>query len=184
MTPTARPVNVDKLVKSGPTSYQATCQGTEGKTVRDAVGELEHPERRLRGCGLHHEERLHRRADKSAVKFTSHIAGVKVGNLAVGAIESSASAWKTKDGKVGLNSSSSVASIKVGNKVYQVATGENAALDIPGVAKLTFNQVVRQSRYIVRQRPGDRRLQPEHQGCRRPLGRRCDRLIQPSPSPR
>jgi hypothetical protein len=87
-------------------------------------------------------------AEKSAVNFTSHIAGVRVGSLEIGAIESSASAWKTKDGKVGLHSSSSIASIRVGKKTYQVATGPNATLDIPGVAKLTFNQVVRQSRYV------------------------------------
>jgi hypothetical protein len=87
-------------------------------------------------------------AEKSAVNFTAHVAGVKVGNLQIGAIESSASAWKTKNGKVGISSTSSVASVKVGNKTYQVATGPNATLDIPGIAKLTFNQVVRQSRYV------------------------------------
>ena len=87
-------------------------------------------------------------ADKSYINFTSHVAGVKVGNLSIGAIESSASAWKTKDGKGGVSSSSSIASIKVGNKTYPVKTGANQTLDIPGVARLTFNQVLRQKRYI------------------------------------
>ena len=56
--------------------------------------------------------------------------------------------WKTKDNKAGVSSSSSIASIKVGNKTYPVKTGENQTLEIPGVARLTFNQVLRQKRYI------------------------------------
>ncbi|TWD81537.1 hypothetical protein FB561_2653 [Kribbella amoyensis] len=139
--------SVDKLVTSSPTSYQATCQGTEGKTVRVAVAELNIPKVAHVG-GVYTTKNGRIGADKSDVNFTSHVAGVKVGNLSIGAIESAASASKTKDGKVSLNSSSSIASIKVGNKVYPVQTGENAELEIPGIAKLTFNQVVRQSRYI------------------------------------
>ncbi|GAA1594580.1 hypothetical protein GCM10009789_55790 [Kribbella sancticallisti] len=138
---------VDKLVKSGPTSYQATCQGTEGKTIRNAVAEVVIPKVAYVGA-IYTTKNGYMGAEKSAVNFTSHVAGVKVGNLSIGAIESSASAWKTKDGKVGLNSSSNVVSIKVGNKSYNVPTEPNSTLDIPGVAKLTFNQVVRQSRYI------------------------------------
>jgi hypothetical protein len=139
--------NVDKLLKSGPTSYQATCQGTEGRTDRVAVGELNIPKVAYVGA-VFTTKRGDMGADKSYVDFSSHVAGVKVGNLSIGAIESAASAWKTKDGKVGLNSHSTIASIKVGNKVYPVKTGENAELEIPGIAKLTFNQVLRQSRYI------------------------------------
>jgi hypothetical protein len=140
-------VKVDNLVKSGKTAYQATCQGTEGKTVRNATAELVVPNVAYVGA-VYTTKNGYMGAEKSAIKFTSHIAGVKVGNLRIGAIESAASAWKTKDGKVGLDHSSSVASVKVGNKTYAVATGPNAVLDIPGVAKLTFNQVVRQSRYV------------------------------------
>ncbi|ADB30090.1 hypothetical protein Kfla_0985 [Kribbella flavida DSM 17836] len=139
--------NVDKLVTSGPTSYQATCQGTEGKTHRVAVGELNIPKVAYVGA-VYTTKKGDMGANKSYVDFSSHVAGIKVGKLSIGAIESAASAWKTKDGKVGLTSSSSVASIKVGNKTYPVKTGENAELEIPGVAKLTFNQVVRQQRYI------------------------------------
>ncbi len=140
-------VKVGNLVKSGKTSYQATCQGTEGKTVRNAIAELDIPKVAYVGA-VYTTKNGYMGTEKSAVNFTSHVAGVKVGTLAIGAIESSASAWKTKDGKVGLNSSASIVSIKVGNKSYKVPTGQNATLDIPGVAKLTFNQVVRQSRYI------------------------------------
>ncbi len=140
-------VKVGKLVKSGKTSYQATCQGTEGKTVRNAIAELDIPKVAYVGA-VYTTKNGYMGTEKSAVNFTSHVAGVKVGTLSIGAIESSASAWKTKDGKVGLHSSASLVSIKVGNKSYKVPTGENATLDIPGVAKLTFNQVVRQSRYI------------------------------------
>ncbi|GAB3822541.1 choice-of-anchor P family protein [Kribbella italica] len=143
----ATKANVDKLVKSGPTSYQATCQGTGGRTDRVAVGEVNIPKVAYVGAAF-----TTKRGDigpnKSYVDFSSHVAGIKVANLSIGAIESSASAWKTKDGKVGLNSRSTIASIKVGNKVYPVKTGENAELEIPGIAKLTFNQVLRQSRYI------------------------------------
>ncbi|MEV6411258.1 choice-of-anchor P family protein [Kribbella sp. NPDC051718] len=140
-------VQVDKLVKSGKTSYQATCQGTEGKTIKNSIAGIEIPKVASVGA-IYTTKNGYMGTEKSAVNFTSHIAGVRVGTLRVGAIESSASAWKTKDGKVGIHSSSSVASIQVGNKTYQVATGPNAVLDIPGVAKLTFNQVVRQSRYV------------------------------------
>lgn len=139
--------NVDKLLTSGPTSYQATCQGTEGKTHRVAVGELNIPKVAYVGA-VYTTKKGNMGADKSYVDFSSHVAGVKVGKLSIGAIQSAASAWKTKDGKVGLTSSSSVASIKVGNKTYPVKTGENAELEIPGIAKLTFNQVLRQQRYI------------------------------------
>jgi hypothetical protein len=139
--------NVDKLVKSGKTAYQATCQGTEGKTIRNATAEVVIPKVAYVGAA-YTTKNGYMGAEKSAVNFTAHVAGVKVGNLQIGAIESSASAWKTKNGKVGISSTSSVASVKVGNKTYQVATGPNATLDIPGIAKLTFNQVVRQSRYV------------------------------------
>jgi hypothetical protein len=138
---------VDKLLVSGPTSYQATCQGTEGKTIRNAVGDMSIAKVGETGH-VYTTKNGYMGMDKSAMNFTSHVAGVKVGTLSIGAIESSASAWKTKDGKVGLNSSSNVVSIKVGNKSYNVPTEPNTTLDIPGIAKLTFNQVLRQSRYI------------------------------------
>ena len=137
----------DKLVVSDATSLQTTCQGTEGKTVRVAVGELNIPKVAYVG-GVYTTKNGAIGTDKSYINFTSHVAGVKVGNLSIGAIESSASAWKTKDNKAGVSSSSSIASIKVGGKTYAVPTGENATLDIPGIARLTFNQVMRQKRYI------------------------------------
>lgn len=140
-------VRVDKLLKSGKTSYQATCQGTEGKTIRRSIGELEIPKVASVGA-VTTTKNGYMNLNKSAVHFTSSVAGVKVGSLSVGAVESSAAAWKTKDGKVGLNSSSNVASIRVGKKSYPVPSEPNTTLDIPGVAKLTFNQVVKQSRYI------------------------------------
>jgi len=139
--------NVNNLAKSGPTSYQATCQGTQGKTERVAVGELSIPKVAYVGA-VYTTKYGDVSKDKAAVEFTSHVAGVKVGNLSIGAIESSASAWKTKDGKVGVTSSSNVVSVKVGNKVYNVPNKPNTTLEIPGIAKLTFNQVMRQSRYI------------------------------------
>ncbi|WP_427885836.1 choice-of-anchor P family protein [Kribbella sp. GL6] len=138
----------DKLVVSDATSLQTTCQGTEGKTVRVAVGELNIPKVAYVG-GVYTTKNGAIGADKSYINFTSHVAGVKVGNLSIGAIESSASAWKTKDNKAGVSSSSTIASIKVGNKTYAVPTGENKTLDIPGIARLTFNQVLRQKRYIA-----------------------------------
>jgi hypothetical protein len=137
----------DKLVVSDATSLQTTCQGTEGKTVRVAVGELNIPKVAYVG-GVYTTKNGAIGADKSYINFTSHVAGVKVGTLSIGAIESSASAWKTKDNKAGVSSSSTIASIKVGGKSYAVPTGENKTLDIPGVARLTFNQVMRQKRYI------------------------------------
>lgn len=139
--------HADKLVVSGPTSLQTTCQGTEGKTVRVAAGELNIPKVAYVGADYTTKNGAIGE-DKSYINFTSHVGGVKVGNLSIGAVESSASAWKTKDGKAGVSSSSSIASIRVGNRVYPVKTGENATLDIPGVAKLTFNKVLRQKRYI------------------------------------
>jgi hypothetical protein len=140
--------HADKLVVSGPTSYQSTCQGTEGKTVRNAVGEVNIPKVAYVGA-VYTTKWGVMGMNKSAVKFTSHTAGVKVGNLSVGAIESSAAAWKTKDGKVGLDWSGSIVSIKVGNKSYAVPNKPNSTLDIPGVAKLTFNQVIKQQRYVA-----------------------------------
>ncbi|HZX05099.1 choice-of-anchor P family protein [Kribbella sp.] len=137
----------DKLVVSDATSLQTTCQGTEGKTVRVAVGELNIPKVAYVG-GVYTTKNGAIGANKSYINFTSHVAGVKVGNLSIGAIESSASAWKTKDNKAGVSSSSTIASIKVGGKTYAVPTGENKTLNIPGIAKLTFNQVMRQKRYI------------------------------------
>ena len=140
-------VSVDKVVVSGPTAYQATCQGTEGKTVRNAIGALAVP-------NVGKIDRVittkngYMNLDKSAMNFTSHIAGGKVGPLSFGAVESSASASKTKDGNVELSSSSSIASLRVGGKVYNVPTQPNTVVEIPGVAKLTFNQVLRQQRYI------------------------------------
>jgi hypothetical protein len=140
--------HADKLVVSGPTSYQSTCQGTEGKTIRVAVGELNIPKVAYVG-GVYTTKNGFMSTDKSAVKFTSHTAGVKVGSLSIGAIESSAAAWKTKDGKVGLDWTGTIASIKVGHKTYNVPNKPNSTLDIPGVAKLTFNQVVKQQRYVA-----------------------------------
>ncbi|TDO58069.1 hypothetical protein EV651_110103 [Kribbella sp. VKM Ac-2571] len=137
----------DKLVVSDATSLQTTCQGTEGKTVRVAVGELNIPKVAYVG-GVYTTKNGAIGTEKSYINFTSHVAGVKVGSLSIGAIESSASAWKTKDGKGGVSSSSTIASIKVGGKSYAVPTGENKTLDIPGIARLTFNQVMRQKRYI------------------------------------
>jgi len=137
----------DKLVVSDATSLQTTCQGTEGKTVRVAVGELNIPKVAYVG-GVYTTKNGAIGTDKSYINFTSHVAGVKVGSLSIGAIESSASAWKTKDNKAGVSSSSTIASIKVGGKTYAVPTGENKTLDIPGIARLTFNQVMRQKRYI------------------------------------
>ncbi|MFC5266809.1 choice-of-anchor P family protein [Kribbella qitaiheensis] len=139
--------NVDKLVTAGPTSYQSTCQGTEGKTIRNAVAEVSIPKVASVGA-VYTTKNGYMGTQKSAVNFTSHVAGVKVGNLSIGAVESSASAWKTKDGKVGLDSTSSVVSVRVGNKVYNVPNKPNTTLEIPGIAKLTFNQVLRQKRYI------------------------------------
>jgi len=137
----------DKLVVSDATSLQTTCQGTEGKTVRVAVGELNIPKVAYVG-GVYTTKNGAIGTDKSYINFTSHVAGVKVGSLSIGAIESSASAWKTKDGKGGVISSSTIASIKVGGKTYAVPTGENKTLNIPGIASLTFNKVLRQKRYI------------------------------------
>ncbi len=140
--------NVDKLVVSGPTSYQATCKGTEGKTIRASVGEVVIPKVAYVGAA-YTTKNGYQNANKAAVNFTSHVAGVKVGNLSIGAINSSASAWKSKDGKYGVKSTSSIASITVNGKTYPVKTGVNSTLDIPGIAKLTFNQVVKQQRYIA-----------------------------------
>ncbi|MFB6720327.1 choice-of-anchor P family protein [Kribbella sp. NPDC056345] len=140
--------NVDKLVVSGPTSYQATCKGTEGKTIRASVGEVVIPKVAYVGAA-YTTKNGYQNADKAAVNFTSHVAGVKVGNLSIGAINSSASAWKNKSGDYGVKSSSSIASITVNGKTYPVKTGVNSTLDIPGIAKLTFNQVVKQQRYIA-----------------------------------
>jgi len=137
----------DDLVVSGPTSYQATCQGTEGKTVRVAVGEPKIPNVDYVGA-VYTTKNGFMGAEKSAVNFTSNIPGVRVGDLSIGAIQSSASAWKTKDGKFGTTSSSNIASIKVGEKVYAVPTEPNTTLEIPGIATLTFNQVLKQSRYV------------------------------------
>jgi len=137
----------DKLVVSDATSLQTTCQGTEGKTVRVAVGELNIPKVAYVG-GVYTTKNGAIGEQKSYINFTSHVAGVKVGTLSIGAIESSASAWKTKDGKAGVSSSSTIASIKVGGKTYAVPTGENKTLNIPGIASLTFNKVLRQKRYI------------------------------------
>jgi hypothetical protein len=137
----------DKLVVSDATSLQTTCQGTEGKTIRVAVGELNIPKVAYVG-GVYTTKNGAIGSSKSYINFTSHVAGVKVGTLSIGAIESSASAWKTKDNKAGVSSSSTIASIKVGGKSYAVPTGENKTLDIPGIARLTFNQVMRQKRYI------------------------------------
>jgi len=106
--------HVDKLVKAGKTAYQATCQGTEGKTIRNATGEVVIPKVAYVGA-VFTTKNGYMGAEKSAINFTSHIAGVKVGNLQVGAIESSASAWKTKDGKTGLSSNSKVLSVTLGN---------------------------------------------------------------------
>jgi hypothetical protein len=139
--------NVDKLVTSGPTSYQATCQGTEGKTVRVSTAELNIPRVAFVGA-VTTTKNGYVGKDKAAITFTSHIASVKVANLSIGAIESSASAWKTKDGKVGLDYSGDVVSIRVGQKVYSVPNKPNSTLDIPGIARLTFNQVVRKDRWI------------------------------------
>ncbi|MEU4193458.1 choice-of-anchor P family protein [Kribbella sp. NPDC026611] len=139
--------NVDKLVVSGPTSLQTTCQGTEGKTVRVAIGELNIPKVAYVGA-VYTTKNGAIGTNKSYINFTSHVAGVKVGSLAIGAIESSASAWKTKDGKGGVSSSARIASITVGHKTYAVPTKENSTLNIPGIARLTFNQVMRQQRYI------------------------------------
>jgi hypothetical protein len=140
--------SVDKLVTSGPTSFQATCQGTEGKTIRVAVGEVDIPKIAYAGA-VYTTKNAVASADKASVNFTSHVAGVKLGNLSIGAIESSASAWKTKDGKISLASDSKVVSVSVGKKVYTVPNKPNTTLVIPGIAKLTFNQVVRQSQYIL-----------------------------------
>ncbi|QNE20566.1 hypothetical protein F1D05_24960 [Kribbella qitaiheensis] len=139
--------NVDKLVTSGPTSYQAACQGTEGKTVRVSVGELNIPRVAFIGA-VTTTKNGYTGKDKAAITFTSKTASVKVANMEIGAIESSASAWKTKDGKIGLNYSSDVVSVRVGDKVYAVPNKPNATLNIPGIAKLTFNQVVRKDRFI------------------------------------
>jgi hypothetical protein len=140
--------SVGNLVKSDPTSYQASCQGTEGKTVRVSVGELNIPRVAFVGAGTTTKNGYIGK-DKAAIVFTSKTASIKVGNLAIGAIESSASAWKTKDGKVGLASHSDIVSIRVGDKVYDVPTAPNSTLVIPGIAKLTFNQVIKGSRYIA-----------------------------------
>jgi hypothetical protein len=84
--------------------------------------------------------------DRPDITFTSKVAGIKLGDLSIGAIESSASAWKTKDGKTGVSSSSKVLSVTVGNKTYDVPNQPNQTLDIPGVAELTINRVTQQSR--------------------------------------
>jgi hypothetical protein len=139
--------NVGNAVTSGPTSLQTACRGTEGKTVSISVAEVKVPGLTSAG-GVTTTQNGFIGQDKSAVTLTSKVAGVKLGNLSIGAIESSASAWKTKDGKTGLSSSSKVLSITVGNKKYDVPNQPNQTLDIPGIAKLTFNRVTQQSRYI------------------------------------
>jgi hypothetical protein len=139
--------NVGNVVTSDPTSLQTTCRGTEGKTVSISVAEAKVP-------GLAHVGGVTTTQngiigqDKSTITFTSKVAGVKLGKLSISAIESSASAWKTKDGKTGVSSSSKVLSVTVGNKKYEVPNQPNQTLDIPGIAKLTFNRVKQQSRYI------------------------------------
>ncbi|MFI5736420.1 choice-of-anchor P family protein [Kribbella sp. NPDC051587] len=139
--------NVDKLVTSGPTSYQATCKGTEGKTVRASVGEVDI--KRVAYVGAAYTTKNGYQNDqRAAVTFTSHVAGVKVGNLKIGAINAEAYASKTKDGTYDVRWKSNIASITVNGKVYQVKTGVNSTLDIPGIAKLTFNQVKKQQRYV------------------------------------
>jgi hypothetical protein len=138
---------VDNVVTSDPTSYQTTCRGTEGKTVSISAAEVKVPGLAYAG-GVTTTQNGSIGQDKSAITFTSQVAGVKLGNLSISAIESSASAWKTKDGKTGVSSSSKVLSVTVGNKKYDVPNQPNQTLDIPGIAKLTFNRVTQQSRYI------------------------------------
>jgi len=78
----------DKLVVSDATSLQTTCQGTEGKTVKVAVGELNIPKVAYVG-GVYTTKNGAIGTNKSYINFTSHVAGVKVGTLSIGAIESS-----------------------------------------------------------------------------------------------
>jgi hypothetical protein len=139
--------SVGNVVTSDPTSLQTTCRGTEGKTVSISVAEAEVPGLAYVG-GITTTQNGFIGQDKSAITFTSKVAGVKLGNLSISAIESSASAWKTKDGKTGLSSNSKVVSVTVGDKKYDVPNQPNQTLDIPGIAKLTFNRVKQQSRYI------------------------------------
>jgi hypothetical protein len=139
--------NVGKLVTSDPTSLQTTCRGTEGKTVSVSVAEAKVPGLAYVG-GITTTQNGFIGKDKSAITFTSKVAGVKLGKLSISAIESSASAWKTKDGMTGVSSSSKILSVTVGNKKYDVPNKPNQTLDIPGIAKLTFNRVMQQRRYI------------------------------------
>lgn len=142
---------VGGLVKSDATSRQSTCFGTGGKTRRVDVAQVKVPGLADVGAitttmnGVIGPER-------SAVRYTSKVAGVTVGSgstkLVIGAITSSASATKTKDGKVDLRSNAKVLSISVGGKSYSVPSRPNQTLKIAGIAELTFNKVVRQERYI------------------------------------
>jgi hypothetical protein len=138
---------VGNVVTSDPTSLQTTCRGTEGKTVSISVADAEVPGLGYVG-GVTTTQNGSIGQDKSDITFTSKVAGIKLGELSISAIESSASAWKTKDGKTGLSSDSNVAAVTVGDKTYVVPNQPNQTLDIPGIAKLTFNRVKQQSRYI------------------------------------
>jgi hypothetical protein len=139
--------SVDKVVTSDPTSFQTTCRGTEGKPVSISAAEVEVPGLAYVGGVTTTQDGVIGQ-DKSAITFTSKVAGVKLGKLSISAIESSASAWKTKDGQAGVSYNSKVVSVTVGDKTYVVPNQPNQTLDIPGIAKLTFNQVKQQSRYV------------------------------------
>lgn len=140
---------VGDMVKSGKTSWQTTCMGTNGKVSSDSVAGITIPKvAKVGAANTQHAGTL--RSDLVSGWMKSTLAGVNLrdGKVELGAISTRTAATKLASGDYRTSWTTEIASLRIDGKEVPVPKAPNQEITIPGVGKLTFNKVSKQTGYV------------------------------------
>jgi hypothetical protein len=131
---------VGDMVKSGPTSFQVTCVGTDGKVVEvDAAG-VTLPKLGQIGAGKTSKSGVIGAAPSGWMKAEIANGNLGDGKVKFGNVLAKATASKV-GGKVSTSWVTEFSSMIVDGKVIPVPKGPNQKYDVPGFGTITLNQV-------------------------------------------
>ncbi len=127
-------------VTSGPTSFQTTCVGTDGKVERSNVAGVVLPNVGEVGAGATYKSGVLGASPSGWMKALTGGVNLGGGKVNTGAISAKAMAKKVS-GKVVTSWETGFGSIVIDGKVIPVPKTPNQKYDVPGFGTITFNKV-------------------------------------------
>ncbi|WP_427891782.1 choice-of-anchor P family protein [Kribbella sp. GL6] len=132
---------VGGVLKSGPTSLQVTCFGTNGQTLTSNLAGVNIPNvATVNGITTSQSGTV--RSDLASGWMSAGVAGVSLGGgrVKLTAVTAKAAASRTSAGKYGQSAVSSVGTLVIDGKSVSIPKLPNQQLSVPGVGYLIFNK--------------------------------------------